>query len=217
MKRLLPLLALAAASSAWSLEVVPVRYDGPNGFSGLYSYWDESYSGSGCKTCDGAALSGGVGDLVDGIIANSNWSVVEALVGPGPYVGWKDLNPTINFIFGSSVLIDSVTFYFDDAGSGGVGAPSVVTVGGRSFSVPNPPGTAPFSFTVSELGFVGSSLPITITAGNGANWIFASEIDFTTPVPELAAWQLVLAGSAVLVGLARRRRSLDIDAPRGRR
>lgn len=206
MKCLLPALALVWASSAWSVQVVPTSYDMPNGYTGLYNYWDDTYSGTGCKVCDGAALSGGLGDLTDGITAAFNWSVVEPPSGAGPYVGWNNVNPVINFHFGQSVQIDSVTFYFDDAGSGGVSAPSSVVIAGRVFPVLNPPGTSPFAFTASNVGFTGSVLPVTVNAGTGATWTFLSEVQFLTAVPEPAAWQMILAGCGVLVGVAMRKK-----------
>ena len=88
------LLASLAAGEAAALQ--PDSYSMPNGYSGSYNYWDEIYSGSGCRTCDGAFLSGGTGELTDGVIATDNWFVVEAPAGNGPYVGWP-IDPTITF------------------------------------------------------------------------------------------------------------------------
>ena len=195
--------------------MVPFRYDTPNGNTGLYSYWDDAYKGSGCNTCDGAALSGSIGDLTDGVIAIQNWSVVEAPAGPGPYVGWNNVNPTITFFFNSSVQVDSVTVYVDDGGSGGVAAPSSVVIAGRSYPIVNPPGSAPFAFTASEVGFTGTVLPVTFNAGSGASWIFVSEVTFLATVPELVTWQMLLAGGGVLGGVALRRRR-DTRDPRRR-
>ena len=56
-----------------SVQIFATSYEMPNGggdaSGGTYNYWDGSYSGSGSTTTDAAALSGGLGDLTDGIIA----------------------------------------------------------------------------------------------------------------------------------------------------
>ena len=52
---------LSAASSAFA-SAVPDSYNMLNGNTGSYNYWDETYSGGGCVTCDNAALLGGRGD-----------------------------------------------------------------------------------------------------------------------------------------------------------
>ena len=89
-------LFLAFAATAEASFVTPTSYDMPNGYTGSYEYWDESYTGSGNTAADGDPLSGGLGDLTDGVVASDNWYVVEAPLGPGPYVGWT-IDPTISF------------------------------------------------------------------------------------------------------------------------
>ncbi|MDE2388709.1 MAG: hypothetical protein KGN35_06445 [Betaproteobacteria bacterium] len=49
---------LSAASSAFA-GAVPDSYNMLNGNTGSYNYWDETYSGAGCVTCDDTALTGG--------------------------------------------------------------------------------------------------------------------------------------------------------------
>src|SRR5687768_17614164 len=71
--------------------ILPTSYDMLNGESGTFTYHDETYNGSGSTTTDLAPLSGGVGDLTNGIIAASNWFVTE-LVPNGPYVGWQTID-----------------------------------------------------------------------------------------------------------------------------
>jgi hypothetical protein len=177
-----------------------------NGNTGSYYYWDETYTGSGCVTCDNAALTGGTGDLTDGIIATDNWFVVEAPPGNGPYVGWT-LNPTITFHWNSAVSISSVTFYFDDAdGAGGVSAPAGVVVDGSPFAIADPPGPAPFAFTASGLSFTGNDLVVTIDRNN--SWVFLSEVQFESPspaVPEPATCMLMLSGLGTLATIRRRK------------
>ena len=64
----------AGAASATTLT----SYSMPNGNTGSYTYWDDTYSGSGDVTVSNSALSGGTGDLTDGVIAGDNWFVTEA-------------------------------------------------------------------------------------------------------------------------------------------
>lgn len=204
LSRLFALCAVVVAGTAGAVQVNPVSYDMPNGSQGAYDYFDDTYNGAGCITCASAALSGGLGQLTDGVIPTENWNIVEAPAGPGPYVGWSDFNPTITFHFGSSVAVDSVTFHFDDSGFGLVAAPASVTIGATTYNVIDPVGTDPFAFTVSGLGFVGSDLSVTINRTN--SWSFLSEVTFQSPVPEASTGAMWAAGLGVLVGLARRRK-----------
>lgn len=202
-------LAIAAAScvafgGSHAVQVVPVSYSMANGASGTYQYWDDTYSGNGCITCDGSPLSGGRGDLTDGIIASSNWQITEAPAGPGPYVGWTNFNPTISFHFGQTVSIGSVTVYMDDSQFGGVVAPASVVIGSTTYPVIDPAGTAPFAFTVTGLNFVGTDLDVTVNR-NG-QWVFLSEVQFQSPVPEAqSAWMLTM-GLVTTAWVVRRRR-----------
>jgi len=180
----------------------PDSYSMPNGYSRSYNYWDESYDGSGCKTCDGAFLSGGTGDLTDGIIATLNWFTVEPPPGNGPYVGWS-INPTLTFHWDSAVTVSSATFHVDDAnGNGSVRPPSSVVVDGSTFLVPDPAGSAPFAFTASGLSFTGNDLVVTINRRDV--WVFLSEVQFDAValIPEPQTYLMLLAGLGLL-GLIR--------------
>ncbi len=79
-------LALAGAASAQA--AMPTHYNMPNGYGmasgGSFNYWDGSYSGSGDRSTDYAPLSGGLGDLTDGVIATQSWIEVENVEAPAP-------------------------------------------------------------------------------------------------------------------------------------
>lgn len=183
----------------------PDSYSMPNGGTGSFNYWDESYDGIGCKTCDFAPLTGGTGDLTDGVIATQNWIVVEPPAGNGPYVGWS-INPTITFHWDEQVTLDAATFWFDDSnGNGSVRPPSSVVVNGSTFLVPDPAGSAPFAFTASGLSFTGNDLVVTINRRDV--WMFLSEVQFdaVAAIPEPQTYALLLAGLGLLGFAARRR------------
>lgn len=192
---LIPLLLALLGQQALAVQVVPTSYSMSNGTSGAFTYFDDTYSGSGCKTCPGAFLSGGLGDLTDGIFATLNWNY-----GNVPWVGWS-ASQVVTFNFAPNTAIDTVSFRFDDSNSGGVAPPASVTIGGQVFAVTDPVGTAPFTFTVSGLNLVGSSVPITITTRSGS-WMMLSEVTFqsTSAVPEPGTALLMLLGA---VGLLR--------------
>ena len=187
---------LCAAGNAYA-GIIPDSYSMLNGGSGSYNYWDETYSGSGCVTCNYAALTGGHGDLTDGIIATKNWLIVESPVGNGPYVGWS-INPTITFHWNSLVNVSSVTFYFDDSnGAGGVSTPASVDVDGKNFPISDPTGSAPFSFVADGLSFTGNDLAVTIHRSSA--WVFLSEVEFNAaPIPEPETYAMLLAGLGLL-------------------
>ena len=196
--------ALLVAANAASSAVLPDSYSMPNGYTGSFNYWDQIYTGSGCVTCDGAFLSGGTGDLTDGIIAAQNWNIVEAPPGNGPYVGWWQQDPTVTFHWNAPVTITQATFYFDDANNnGGVSAPASVIIDGSTFTVSDPAGSAPFAASFA-FPFTGTDLVVTMT--RRTTWVFLSEVQFdaVAVVPEPETYGMLLAGLALL-GFLRRR------------
>lgn len=197
----------AGAASASTLT--PVSYDMPNGSAGSFTYFDGSYSGSGDKSIAGAALSGGLGDLTDGVIATQNWHAQPSL-----YVGWQS-DPIITFHFDQVYAFNSITFHFDDSnGLGSVFQPSSVNVNGVGYSVPENPGPAPFAFTADLAGLQAGSLSVQIFRAPNSTWVFLSEVSFDGAVPTgapvaavpLPAGGLLLIGALGALRLMRRRR-----------
>lgn len=211
---LLPAVAVAA-------PIVPTAYDMPNGHGqatgGTFNYWDLSYSGAGSTSVDGAPLSAGLGDLTDGLIAGDIWFNVENAAGTGPYVGWRNIDPRIDFQFATPVEFLSVRIHLDDAnGFGSVNLPNAVrfTAGATTttINVADPAGSAPLwvSFDLSGQGFAGSALSVELLRKN--QWVFASEFEFDgRAVPEPSV--LLLVGLGLAAGARRVRRRPLAPAP----
>jgi hypothetical protein len=200
------LVTLPVAASA--APILPTSYDMLNGNTGSYNYWDQSYTGLGNTTLDNAPLTGGLGDLTDGVIAADNWNVVEAPAGNGPYVGWT-INPTITFHFAPDVVINSITIHVDDAnGFGGVSVPDGVRInGGPLILLTDPVSSAPLSFLFDGLNLSGD---VNLELIRRNSWLMLSEVDFDglvapTQVPEPGT--LALFGTALTAIAFRLRRS----------
>ncbi|MEO0667372.1 MAG: VPLPA-CTERM sorting domain-containing protein [Pseudomonadota bacterium] len=184
-----------ASMGAQAATVTPTSYDTVNGNTGTYTYWDDTYNGTGSTTTSGSALSGGTGDLTDGVIATGNWFAPGET---GKYVGWLNTDPTITFNFAQAYDFTAVTFHFDDSnGSGGVSQPSLVNVNGSGFTIPTNPGSAPFSFTVDLTGTKTDTLTTQLFRSN--SWVFLSEVTFEADA--VSAVPLPAAGGMLLVGL----------------
>ena len=122
-------IGLLGASAAGATVVNATSYDMVNGngqaSNGSFNYWDLEYTGAGSTNVDGSPLSGGLGNLTDGVIATDNWFNTENGAGTGPYVGWLSTDPVIDFFFAAITSFNSITFNVDDSeGAGGVSQPN---------------------------------------------------------------------------------------------
>lgn len=229
---------LAGAVISHATPIMPSSYDMPNGYGqwagGMYNYWDAGYTGSGDTTKDGAALTGGLGKLTDGIIATESWEWTDAygivhtqqnLSGTGPYMGWTWGDPTIIFHFAGLVDIETISFYVDNPKNdiyghprGGVCAPRSFTINGteRSSGVDNTQeGNGPLAISFTDLGLRSVDL-LTVTinrdiSGTDRFWVFVSEVTFddqSVPVPEPSTLMLIGSGIAGLALLRNRRRKV---------
>jgi hypothetical protein len=200
-----------AAATVEAAPVLPTSYSMDNGVGqssgGTYNYWDKEYTGAGSTTTDDAFLSGGLGNLTDGVVAADNWYVVENGAGTGPYVGWIQ-DPVIDFFFAALTRFVSATFYFDDAdGFGGVEAPSKVRINGTDYIVADPAGPEPFAFTANLAGLTDNELNVQLFRNDV--WVFLSEVTFeVAPVPVPAAGFLMLGALGGLAALRRRQRTV---------
>jgi hypothetical protein len=220
------LLTGLSTSASGAQQIFATSYDlyngGIAGYGNVTLYDDSYHGGSGNNTIPYAYLSGGLGDLTDGIAATQNWSDCGG-VGPctaqnGPYVGWNQghlSSPSVTFHFSPNTRIGEVDISMNygyhaspvDFLMGGVSETRTVT--------PNYTGAGAnqwYDFT--SLGLSGNALTITFhynqtPPAGPADWILVSEVQFhspvSSPVPLPAAVLLFAPG---LVGLEAMRRRL---------
>lgn len=215
-----PVALCAAVLAPWSVSAAPVNptsYSMPNGdgqaSGGSVNYWDRNYTGAGSTTTDGAALSGGLGKLTDGVISTTQWDLVSNGAGTGEYVGWyavHTLNPLITFSFSGNPTIDSISIQMDNSGVGGVFAPQSILIDGVNSSFTAPAAGTVGSVSFTGLGLTGNSHTIQFNQFQGT-WTFVSEISFddgrtVSAVPEPETYAMMLAGLGLLGFAARRRK-----------
>lgn len=209
-------LGVLGASWAFALDVIPYQYDANISPGGNSWYVDNSYTGN-----TGGALSGGVGELVDGVkgtFISSGYSQWE------PYslydTGSSGGQIIYTYYFDQVYAWDSLTHYNQIFVNAAVRVPNSFTTefsvdGGASFhsSVYRETTTAERSVLKGAVVYdlLGSATGyfadvIRVTIDQPSRWWASDEVEFTgTPVPEVAAsgW---FVGMSVVALLAFRRR-----------
>ncbi|MEZ5355801.1 MAG: PEP-CTERM sorting domain-containing protein [Bryobacteraceae bacterium] len=200
--------ALIFVLAAWGAPILPTSYTGPNGGTGFFTYYDDSYSGVGSTTTPYATLSGGTGQLTDGATVTTNWFENAA-----PWVGWLvipfDLsgnrclvgvdpnchpglgeNPRFTFLFGASQPFGTLSVHVDDSnGFGGVRPPLAVEVLGETagvftysklFNLVDPVTSDPKWYDLDVTGLSTDRVIVRLLYRDA--WIFADEIRFDSAV-----------------------------------
>ena len=199
----LPILAFSLNASA----VTPLRYNMNNGdgnaAGGSFNYWDDTYTGAGNKTLDGAALSGGLGQLTDSILGGSIWYLDQGNGNAQEWVGWNTTTPKITFDFGSAITLSKISLHSDNSKYGGVGLFGAAHISTSSDGVTFTPFSDYFTpgtelantanrFVDVPVGTTSRYFQVTLD-DQDANlpWVFVSEITFdgtatASPVPEVS-------------------------------
>ena len=216
------LVAFAATSQA---AVLPIAsYSMQNGESGSQTYYDDTYGGpgsSGNPNVSGSFLSGGLGQLTNGLFA------APTDIFDDEWVGWTSIQPTIVIDLGATYFANSVGVHasnwsppFNDVGAPG-SFNRAYSLNGTTFTtLPDYPTTVadrsgddprwvdvPFGVTaryVRVQPFDGIKQSGTGAGPPAKPWIFLDEIR-VDGVPEPATWTLLTV--ATIAVLARWRNS----------
>lgn len=115
--------ALVGAAAAQAGPLTVTSYSMPNGASGNYfGYGDNAYPGT---NGSGAFLSGGTGDLTNGVLGGDIGSTATNWV---PYVLWQNTNPTITFDLGSAQSVNRLSGHFLAFGQAAVYLPDAARI-----------------------------------------------------------------------------------------
>ncbi|CAD5372653.1 conserved exported hypothetical protein [Rubrivivax sp. A210] len=233
LRPLLTGLAAAVLSMGAQANIVVQSYTMLDGADLHGAYFDNGYTASPAGTLTGSRslvggaglLSGGKGDLTDGVLSAS----VSAGYGAwAPYVMWDGSSPVITFDLGSSHILSSVTTYFKYYPAAAVYMPGSVGMrfsddgvnfGGtqtRSLSAAERvPGANDSDGVFQVLTSPASGRYVELTLNNGpeGRWLALGEVVFdgapgslAASVPEPGAASLVLVALAGM-GVARRRKA----------
>lgn len=219
---LLTLAAIPFGVQAATLTIA--KYSMLNGQSGFRTYHDDTYNGSGSPAVDGSSLSGGTGDLTNGVLGTDNIFDNDFL----DWVGWYNIQPQITFDLGQIYAVDGILFrtangsvVFNDVGVFGSANVSF-SDDGTTFGGPSNWTTSAADRTGDQSRWV--TIPVTAQARyvrvqlfDGVKvgedlkpWIFISEAQITgSTVPEPATWMLL----AAVVGLATKKGRRFPDGP----
>ncbi|NCQ76391.1 MAG: hypothetical protein GPI98_23360, partial [Microcystis aeruginosa W13-13] len=147
--------------------IVPLNYTATPGQGqtqgGTYNYFDDTNN-----------------QLIDGILGVNDWTANLGNGAAYEWVGWINVNPTLNFNFGNSVNISQVQIGFSRAEPAGIYLPDTININGTNFTlVGNEIPNNSRGFINFNGNFTGGGLSISLTDPN-TQWIFIDEVKFVT-------------------------------------
>jgi hypothetical protein len=102
--------------------IVPLNYTATPGQGqtqgGAYNYFDDTNN-----------------QLIDGILGVNDWTANLGNGAAYEWVGWLNVNPTLNFNFGNSVNISQVQIGFSRAELAGIYLPDIININGSNFTL----------------------------------------------------------------------------------